>query len=69
MPINKKIELLNQEISEKVDTLKSFKAACEKEKNINGSLSSEMCAKKEMIESEWKKSVSLYNELQGSIRR
>ncbi len=69
MSIEKKIESLNQEISEKIDTLKSVKAECEMEKNLNGTLSSEMCAKKEMIESEWKKSVSLYNELQGSIRR
>lgn len=69
MSIKREIELLNKEISEKITTLKSVKVACEIEKNINGSLSSEMCAKKEMIESEWKMSVSKYNELQGSIRK
>lgn len=69
MSIKEKIELLNKEINDKISDLESVKAECEIEKNINGSLSSETNAKKEMIESEWKKSISEYNEIQGSIRK
>lgn len=69
MSIKEKIELLNKEISEKISDLKSVKAECEIEKNINGELSSETYAKKKLIESEWKKSISEYNRLQGSIKK
>ncbi|MCD6018028.1 MAG: hypothetical protein K0S53_1149 [Bacteroidetes bacterium] len=69
MSIKEKIELLNKEINEKISNLKSVKAECESEETINGELSSETFAKKKLIESEWKKSISKYNELQGSIRK
>ncbi len=69
MSIKNKIELLNKEISEKVNTLKTVKAECEMARSINGTLSSEMTERKKSIESEWKKFVSEYNELQGSINK
>lgn len=68
MSIEEKIELLNREINEKINTLKLVKAECEIEQTKYGSLSSETFAKKNFIETEWKKSVSEYNKLQGSIK-
>jgi hypothetical protein len=59
MSIKKRIELLNREITEKIITLRYVKAQCEMEKIVNGTLSSEMNERKRMIESEWKKSVSI----------
>lgn len=69
MSIKEKIELLNKEINEKISDLKSVKAECKNEETINGELSSETYAKKELIESEWKRSISEYNKIQGSIRK
>jgi hypothetical protein len=69
MSIKEKIELLNKEINEKISDLASVKAECENEETIHGELSSETFAKKELIESEWKKSIIEYNKLQGSIKK
>ena len=69
MSIKEKIELLNKEISEKISDLKSVKAECENEEIMNGELSSETYAKKKLIEAEWKRSISEYNKLQGSIKK
>ncbi|MES2567424.1 MAG: hypothetical protein V4565_11185 [Bacteroidota bacterium] len=69
MSLKEKIETLNKEINEKIATLNSIKEECEMEKSVHGSLSSRTYAKKKKIETEWKKSISEYNKLQGSIKK
>ncbi|MDF2450021.1 MAG: hypothetical protein K0R26_2525 [Bacteroidota bacterium] len=64
-----KLESLNKEINEKISNLESLKAECEKEESIHGEPSSETVAKKQVVESEWKQSLSEYNKLKGSIKK